>query len=196
MMSKQHYYAHSHNSKLPRSYSSKLTAIFFSSSTSTFILLQHPPPSSLPHPPRRMSTRGYRRILHLLDVPDQSAQWDPGGRTCYPTSSTVHSSNILTATFLSLSTSTQKNGHSWLWTHLTSLYCTRPVLAAGWWRTALLCNPFKGSKITERPLIQYASVFYDRLDRAQLSNNILASPADPCSSEVSSLKLLSSSNPG
>ena len=64
--------------------------------------LRHPPSSSLPHPPSMISTRGHRLSLRLLTVPDQSAQWDPGGWTGYPTSSTVYSSNTFVITSLSL----------------------------------------------------------------------------------------------
>ena len=164
-----------------------LLSKFFNSSLVQHVRCHLPVPSRAI---RRTATRGYGLILHLFVVLEQYWQPDCGEQPCYPTSSTVkrslngHKSNTFTATFPSLSTSTENNSNSWIRTYLASLYCTRPVLAIGSWGTALLCNVFNRGKITKWPLVQHASTFYNHSRAAQLSNNILVS--SPYSSELSS----------
>ena len=48
------------------------------------------------------STHGYRLILRLLNVPDQSARWDPGGWTSIERAGDVGRSLVVTGLIRSL----------------------------------------------------------------------------------------------
>ena len=147
--------------------------------------LLYPLSSSVVYGYRMRSTRSYRLILRLLTTPGQSAQWDPQGRTCYCTSSTVGAHCGATRPTRSLPPwSPFKRpfrieatcGYGLvLHPHIVPEQSPQPDL--GSWRPGFLCNLFRCGKISSWPLVQHASAFYNGLDTTELGNNILAAHA-------------------